>query len=298
MIVNIYDKDVSVIYVNYNSTALLIDSINSVIKETRSISYEIIVVDNASPNCDCMKVKELFNDKIILLELKKNIGFGGANNMAIPYSHGKYLFFINPDTCLIDNAISCFFNFCEFNINKNIGAVGSILLTKERWPANSYGCFLSPKSILLNLLKIRRSPRIEFIKEPISVDFITGADLFVSHKVFNEVGGFDIDFFMYCEEVDLQYKICKAGYKRIIIPNGRIIHYDGGSFKKKSMRSAIRRMEYDRSQCIYIKKHYNKMSYYAFIIAFSLIRIPAIINPHYTWRENFEYAKMLFSINK
>ena len=100
---------------------------------------------------------------------------------------------------------------------------------------------------------------------------------------------------MYCEEVDLQQRLARKSYQRMIINEAKIIHYDGGSYEQVSKRSASRRKEQDKSICKYIKKYYSPMKYWLFLFFFIIIRFPAYINPHYSMKENWDYLKMLIS---
>ena len=285
--------DVSIIFVNYNSTQLLIDAIKSVKKNTQLVSYEIIVVDNASPNHDINQIKSLFPQEVTIIESEHNIGFGRANNLAIPQARGEFLFFLNPDTILQNDAISIMHSAFKKN-QTEWGSVGGLLLDEQNNPHHSTGTFPSPRKIIQIYTNRAKEPDI-CLTEINSVDFVSGADLMIPRKLFIQVGGFDKDFFMYCEEVDLQKRIAQAGYKRIIIPQAHIYHLDGGSYQKQASRSALRRMQQDKSYCIFIKKHFSKWTYWRFRLIFSLLRIPAVINPHYSIKDNLSYLKMLLS---
>lgn len=96
--------DVSIIYVNYRTSRLLIDSINSVKEKTQGILYEIIIVDNNSGDGSLAKIQEIHPD-VITIQSEKNVGFGRANNLGLKKADGKYIFFLNPDTLLRNNAI-------------------------------------------------------------------------------------------------------------------------------------------------------------------------------------------------
>ena len=106
---DIYTIGVSVIFVNYNSTDMLIESIRSVKRHTHHASYELIVVDNASPDNSIHRIREIFQEEVRIIESSKNLGFGGANNLGIQIAKGEYLFFLNPDTLLLNEAIDIFY---------------------------------------------------------------------------------------------------------------------------------------------------------------------------------------------
>lgn len=287
--------DVSVIFVNYNSTDLLISAIRSVIQHTHEAKYEIIVVDNASPDGGAQQLSHLFADNIILLRSEHNLGFGGANNLGIKYAKGHYLFLLNPDTLLLNPAIDLFWHYAEAHQHEHIGALGCILLDDTLQPTNSYHYFLTPKTLLLAAFGWFRQIPLQVIKQPLKVDFITGADLFIPRQVLDHIGLFDPHFFMYCEEVDLEKRMADAGFERCIIPGPRIIHYDGGSYRKQRGRSAHRRLAYDKSKLIYIRKHFGIRCFFCFKALFLLCRLPAYFNWHYRPIENWSYFKMILN---
>ncbi len=286
---------VSIILVNYNSTQYLIDAVKSIHKECTDVNYEIIVVDNASPDNGTELLREAFGKEIILIENSENIGFGRANNVGYNVSQGEYIFFLNPDTILLNNAVKIFLDYIKIHAKDKIGAVGAILSDTHGNPINSYGKFISPKQVFESYKKEQYKNKVCFVNEAIPVDFITGADLFTTRQVLEDVGVFDPVFFMYCEEVDLQKRMANAGYVRTIIPKARILHYDGGSYTKTQKRSARRRLEYGRSQIIYIKKHYGNFAYFLFRLRFAFYRLPAVFNPYYSMKDNLNYLKLLLS---
>ena len=136
--------EVSVIFVNYNATDMLIEAIRSVKEHTQHVSYELIVVDNASPDKGIQRIKDTFEEEIKVIISTQNLGFGGANNLGVAEAEGKYIFFLNPDTLLLNDVISSLYAYCESNADKRIGALGTILLSQAKQPTNSFGMFLSP----------------------------------------------------------------------------------------------------------------------------------------------------------
>jgi len=103
--------DVSIIIVNYKTFAYTKDAIASVFEKTEDVAYEVIVVDNNSPDGSGKEIQEYFNDKITFIQSPENLGFGRANNLGAKCSNGKYLFFLNPDTILLNNAPKILFDF-------------------------------------------------------------------------------------------------------------------------------------------------------------------------------------------
>lgn len=236
---NNYEYDVSIIFVNYKNTSLVIDSIDSIRRHTSNLKYEIIIVDNSN---DINVINEL-NDKIkdvLIIDAKSNLGFGKANNLGSTYAKGKYLFFLNTDTLLINNAI---FELKEFmDKTSDCGIVGPNLYTIDLKPNSSFYKYewniktrKKTNSILFFFRKyfIKKSIFFNYTDKPqISNGDVHGASLMIRHDLFLEIGGFDKDIFMYAEESLLCFNVRhKTNYKIYNYPNAKIIHLEGGSFK-------------------------------------------------------------------
>lgn len=131
--------DVSVIIVSYNTCQMTKECIESIVNNTRDISYEIIVSDNASVDGSVEMIKTEFPE-IFLIENDKNLGFGAANNIAIDNAHGKYLFLLNSDTKLLNNAIKYFFEYFELHEDE-IGALGAYLINTQNFYIHSFGAY-------------------------------------------------------------------------------------------------------------------------------------------------------------
>lgn len=233
--------DVSIIIVNYNTKNLLLDCVKSILEKTIGINYEIIVVDNNSKVSPKNELYEIF-PKIIYFQSEINLGFGGANNLGVENANGEFLFFLNSDTKLINNAIWELFNFYKKNKNLNIGAMGGNLFDKFGNPNFSYSLvFPSLINIILYRSRIYRFLKIESFNKSDQykiVSIIIGADLFIKKELFEKVGGFDPNFFMYVEEGDLQFHLKKLNLKIVNVPSAKIIHLQGASsssFEKLKM---------------------------------------------------------------
>lgn len=268
--------DVSVIIVNYNTRQMTCDCLHSIRMHTRDVNYEIIVVDNASTDGSVAHIKTHFAG-VRVISSDRNLGFGKANNKGALEARGKYLFFLNSDTLLLNNAIHFFFNYMERN--KEVGAVGGILLNEKGQVSFSYNRFPSPQTEMKYVLnKLFRRPTIPHPPfQPVSVDFISGADLFIRKAAFERLNGFDPEFFMYYEEVDLQKRMDLLGLKRIILPEGRIIHLEGGSFASKRLtfrRFLIAQESFNR----YIAKHYRGVSKLGFRTLMGILRLTLLTN--------------------
>lgn len=231
--------DVSIIIVSYNTKGLLSDCLQSIKKNTKAIKYEIIVSDNGSTDGTVEMINNDFQE-IVLIQNYENIGFGAANNRALAFARGKYIFYLNSDTILLNNAVKEFYDFWErYEKVLNIGCLGSMLLNKDLQPTHSWGHFPTPFRTLITLTHLVLFPKVNFSKK-VDADqigslgkkvdgYITGAALFLKNDV-NAI--FDERYFMYAEETDLEYNHFYRNNKScILIPNIKIIHLEGGSDK-------------------------------------------------------------------
>lgn len=280
------DIDVSIIIVNYNTKKLLSQCISSIVKMTKDISYEIIVVDNASKDGSVDMLKKNYSN-VRVIEAGSNLGFGRANNLGMENAYGKYYLLLNSDTLLLNNAIKIFYDKAQALKRRNLkfGGLGAILIGSDMQTCNSFGRFATPilqlrweLSKYFRFLKDRSINHPDKVSDTINVDYITGADLLIPKEVYEITRGFDPDFFMYCEEVDLQKRMENLGLSRLIIPGPEIIHLEGGSDDSQKKVWSVTRLKYlYKSKRLYFKKHFNKQKYPLFRVAYCIIVFPSII---------------------
>lgn len=248
--------DVSVIIINYCTADLLIEAVSSVVEYTRGINYEIIVVDNNSPDNSIEKIEQQFEDleNIKYVKLDKNIGFGRANNAGFEVSSGRNIFCLNPDTVLINNAVRILSDYLDSH--EKVGLCGGNLYHRDGDLCTSYNMtfpsiFAEFSSLLCYLPEIiiyGSNRKYNKSNKELKVGMITGADLMVKRAVIDEVGFFRPEFFMYFEDTDFCYRVARAHYLRINLPSAKIYHLEGKStksYKKKAeMNFNGRRMFY------------------------------------------------------
>lgn len=232
--------DVSIIIVNYNTKDLILHCLHSIFENTVGIGFEVIVVDNASVDGSCTAIKEKF-PQVCLVSSENNLGFGKANNLGVKLASGTFLFLLNSDTLLIENSIKILKDFLEKSNDPTIAVVGCKLLDKNKKPHISYGNFPSIYQEIFEygLLKIFKKYYAEKLSlsivdkgsEKKNVDYIIGADMFFKKSIFDAIGGFDEDFFLYYEETEICFRLTKLGYKIVWNPDTSIIHYIGSSGK-------------------------------------------------------------------
>lgn len=226
--------DVSIIIVNYNTLKLTKETIDSVIEKTKNLKYEIILIDNDSVDGSMEFLEKEYKNKVIFVKNDKNLGFGKANNKGIKIAKGKYVFLLNSDTLLINNAIKILFDFMEKN--ESCGVCGGNLYDINMQPTVSYELSL-PENVFKNMIRRRYKKNYFFNKTeiPLRVAYISGADMMIRKKILDKVDIFDSDFFMYYEETELTFRIIKKGYEVYNVPQAKIIHLEGKSniFKEK-----------------------------------------------------------------
>lgn len=271
--------DVSVIIINYNTLNLTKNTIKSVLEKTKDVSIEIILVDNNSADGS----REYFDniEEIKFIKNVENIGFGNANNIGLKESKGKYVFFLNSDTILINNAIKILFEFMENNLEA--GVCGGNLYYEDLSPGHSFeenifGLKDEFKNFYKFLYKKIYKKRLDFnyslkYKE---VGYVTGADMFVRKEVLDKLGGFDSDFFMYYEETELTNRIKKLGYRIYSVPQAKIIHLEGKSSEYKELKF---KMMTESKYKYFYKVHGKKMMKYSYFLSqFKYLLLPIKIN--------------------
>ncbi len=228
--------DISIIIVNYNTKTLIKQCLQSVFEKTKEIEFEVIVIDNASHDGSQKMLKEEF-PHVILIESDENLGFGRANNLGITVAKGRNVFFLNPDTILINSAIKILSDYLD---NNNVAVCGGNLYDENMHPTLSFCAMPSLCTEILVLLglfnRINKNIYFNFTSKPMKVGYITGADMMIKKIVLDTVGRFDPDFFMYYEETELTYRIKKQKYQIISVPDAKIIHLEGKSFSTNTQR--------------------------------------------------------------
>ena len=275
---------VSIIIVNYNTCAMTQECINSVLEKTKDISFEIILIDNASKDGS----KEHFQKqekegKIRYVYSFENMGFGRANNVGMMLAKGEYFFLLNSDTLLVNNAVKEFYDYAKYkDVEGKYNFYGSWLLDKEGETTVSYG----HKKTLGSLLKMvvmwyifhffRKNNLESNCGGTLEVGSVSGADMFFNRIIVDKYGGFDHAFFMYGEENEWQNRMPHYGIKSYIIEQPKIIHLEGrssGSFGySKTKEFSWGEIMNQKSNILYVKKNYNLISYVVFRFLFLILK--------------------------
>ena len=272
----------SVIIVNYNLTLHVIESIKSLLSFFSNFDYEIIVVDNNSADVEKNLLNNSFSSSNFLRKvfLNSNDGFGSGNNFGFNESTGEIIFLLNPDTKItqeiFDNVNRIFENY------PHISVLGPKIINENRIQEKSYGMFPSVFLEFFNLFSLAGFIERKQIErknansndEFFEVDWVTGAAMFIRRTAYESVNGFDTNFFMYSEEIDLCKRIKADGGKIIYYPNIELTHK--GSVGSKKDYYFFTKTSY-QSKYYYIKKHFKGMEKLMMLVFFKLQIIIQII---------------------
>lgn len=250
--------DLSIIVVSYNTKRITkdcIDSVNESLKNSK-IKYEIIVADNASRDGSHELLSKMSLNKVNHLtyhQTGENLGFGRGNNYAVKKSKGKYILLLNSDTIVLNRAIEKLYEKYKED-EGSIHFLGPKLLNRDLTPQASAAHFFTLPVVFAALLlkgdywgATRSSPN-NFKK----VDWVSGACILTSRKIYDRLGGFDNKIFMYMEEVDLLYRAAKKNLNTYFYPESQIIHLGSASSGGKTFPI----LQVYRGFLFFYKKHY------------------------------------------
>lgn len=253
----------SVIIVNYNVKYFLEQCLLSVEKAAAGIEHEVFVVDNDSSDDSLAMLNRRF-PQVKVIANKENLGFSKANNQAIRQSSGEYILLLNPDTVVQDNTFKVCLDF--MNAHNDAGALGVKMLdgkgnflpeSKRGLPTpwvSFYKIFglsnlfpRSPKFARYHLGHLNENKNHQ-------IEILAGAFMWMRRTALDKSGLLDEDFFMYGEDIDLSYRILKAGFKNYYLADTSIIHYKGESTKKGSLNYVY---VFYKAMAIFARKHFS-----------------------------------------
>lgn len=263
--------DISIIIVNWNTRDLLRNCIGSVYKTIYDVTFEVIVVDNASRDGSASMLRKEY-PQVEIIQNEENRGFGAANNQAMRVMNGKYALLLNSDTVLTENAVKELFAFMETR-GESAMACGQLLNadgSKQNSIASLPGLLtLMANMPLLEYLFPKRYPGKRYhYRAPVEIDSGIGACLMVRKKAIDEVGLFDERYFFFFEETDWAHQMKKAGWKIFHVPTANIYHIQGQSIGR-DVRS---RIEFYRSRYQYFRK-WGSRPYYVVVSTVIVIRL-------------------------
>lgn len=234
-------KDLSVVIVNYNVKAFLEQCLIAIERARGGLDIEVFVVDNASVDGSQSMVRKRF-PQVRLIENTANVGFSRANNQALKLAQGKYVLLLNPDTLIQEDTLTVLKKFLDER--PDVGGVGCKLLNPDgSFQIASRRSFPTPWVAFCRIVWLSRifpgsrlfgQYNVTYLDpdREAEVDVLSGSLMMLRKSALDQIGYFDEDYFMYGEDIDLCYRIKKAGWKIFYTPATKAIHYKGESTKK------------------------------------------------------------------
>jgi len=247
-------KILSIIIVNFRSLKYLEGCLTSIYSLKYLDNFEVIIVNNDKAESLEPLLKKF--PKIVCVNHGKNIGFGGGVNLGATYAQGEIFFLLNPDSEVLEGDFKKIVE--EFEKNKNLGVLGAGLLDEnnnhQEWSAGKEKTLLN---LVLANLGIKRDKKIWLSEQALSCDWVGGGAMFIRKSLFKSLQGFDENFFMYFEDVDICKRARELGYEVLYFPGFKIKHIGGGSYIE-SHNKANQKKHFYKSQDYYFQKFYKK----------------------------------------
>lgn len=253
----------SVVIVNYNVKHFIEQCLFSVLKASENIACEVFVVDNNSVDGSVTLIQEKF-PQVNLIVNKTNTGFSVANNQALKIAKGEYVLLLNPDTVVQEDTFSKILAFMD--AHPEAGGLGVKMLDGQgNFAPESKRGLPTPEVAFYKMFGFARffpkSKRfgkyhLSYLSEDelSEIDVMSGAFMLIRKTVLDKIGFLDETFFMYGEDIDLSYRIKKAGYKNYYFPDTQIIHYKGESTKRSSLNYVV---IFYKAMAIFSNKHFS-----------------------------------------
>jgi len=278
--------DLSIIIVNWNVRDLLRACLLSIEQGRGALDVEVIVVDSASGDGSAAMVSADF-PWVTLIACHENVGFPRGNNLGIAKANGRYILLLNPDTAVLDQALSTMWTYLQNHAD--VGIVGAQLLngdgsvqsSRRRFPTLATAFFESTwlEPLAPERLLTRYYARDLPDDESVDVDWVTGACMMAPKAVVETVGGLDEAYFMYSEELDWCRRIKDAGWRIVYLPAAQIVHYVG---KSSEQAVTARHINFQRAKLRYFRKYHSRL-------AANLLRLFLLFS--YAWQLVLEGVK-------
>ena len=258
--------ELSIVIVNYNVKEFLTQCLDSIFKSQTQYNYEVIVVDNSSRDSGRDEICSTFKD-ITWIDNSENVGFGRANNQGFSHAKGVYTLILNPDTVLQEDTLEKCISYLLAHPEvgglgiKGLDGSGQFLPESKRalptplvalWKITGLSAIFPKSSVFARYHLGHLSPEKNH-----EVDILVGCFMMVPTQLLLSVGGFDPQYFMYGEDIDLSYELQKTGHKNIYFSDSQIIHYKGESTKRGSLNYV--RMFY-KAMVLFAKKQFTGSS--------------------------------------
>ncbi len=258
---------VSIIIVSWRVRDLLDKCLESIVKETKNIGYEVIVVDNASDDGTLEMIKNKYKF-VRLIANAGNLGFAKANNQGIDKASGEYLLLLNPDTVIKDSAIEKVASF--MSKKPEAGICGCRLIFPDGQHQDSVRRFPSFSSTAMIMLKLHYIFKFaKTVKKYLASDFnykktqmvdqVMGAFFMIRRQVVEQVGKLDEKYFVWFEEVDYCLRAIKNNWQVYYYADAEVVHYQGQSFGQ--VMKLAKQKNFNKSALLFFKNHKPNYQY-------------------------------------
>lgn len=283
--------EIAVIIINYNTSQLTFNCIESILKYEKNKSIEFILIDNASTKEDFQNLNLLTSNIVNLkiIKSKINLGFAAGNMFGYQFSNSKFTAFINSDVLFIEPVFDELLKL--MNENQSIGVCGPQILNADLQKTISFRSFeglrykMFGKKFLAFTSPKKANMKKEY-KSPIEVDFVIGSFMLFNSKAFNKVGGFDINTFLYYEESDICYRLKVNDFKTYFNPNVKYIHLEG----KSSTVNYNLKLEFLISYLYVTRKNYG---FYKYLIIKNYLILSYMFKAPFKKKNRYIFFKLL-----
>jgi GT2 family glycosyltransferase len=261
----------SIIILNYNVRYFLEQCVLSVQKALENIEGEIIVVDNNSTDDSCAMIQKRFPE-VTLIQNLENIGFSKGNNIGVKVAKGEYICILNPDTVVAEDTFEKVLAFAK--TQNNLGIIGVKLIdgSGNFLPESKRG-IPTPWVAFTKIMGLYRCfPQVSFFTKYYAshlrsnqtgkVDILVGAFMFMSRKVYVEVGGFDENCFMYSDDIDLSYQVLQKGKDNFYFHDTTVLHYKGES----TIKDGAYMKRFQQAMHFFYQKHFKVPFFFEFLM--------------------------------
>ena len=241
--------------------------LKSIQAATKNLDVEVIVVDNNSQDDSCQIVKQMFPE-VNLIQNTKNYGFSKGNNIGVAQAKGEYICILNPDTVVAEDTFVKLLKFADQQ--ENLGMVSCKLIDGK-------GKYLPESKRNVPVVRVAFQKMTgnssNYYANHLSeneigkIDVLVGAFMLMKKDVYNAVNGFDEDYFMYGEDIDLSYKVLKANYNNYYFGDTTIIHFKGES----TLKDKTYAKRFYNAMQIFYKKHFNKNILFDAFVKYGII---------------------------
>jgi len=238
--------EVSVLIVNYNTAAEVIQCVQSVLQQ-QHLSFDIWVIDNASLDPSVARLKDTFGARIHVIENPTNVGFGAANNIGAIHASGEYLYLLNPDAQLTQaNSLSQLLAFLK---DKPLCGLAGTRIIETATKREIKAAYHYPGQAHLK-------NTAGFTALPGKIAWIQGSSMLIKKSLFDQLHGFDNDYFLYAEETDLCLRVRQAGYSIEVCEDASVEHIGGASQRHEKI--AATRLKKQQALYLFYQKHYSR----------------------------------------